>query len=48
MQVTENALDLARDTYGNYVIQHSLAFGSPEEKCAPPSNAPPLTQFLLL
>ncbi|EIE19195.1 ARM repeat-containing protein [Coccomyxa subellipsoidea C-169] len=30
--VTENALDLARDTYGNYVIQHSLAFGSPEEK----------------
>lgn len=32
MQVTENALDLSRDTYGNYVIQHSLAHGNEEER----------------
>ncbi|CAL8464526.1 g4061 [Coccomyxa elongata] len=32
VEVTENALDLSRDTYGNYVIQHSLAHGNEEER----------------
>jgi len=31
-QVTEDVMDLAQDTYGNYVIQHSLQFGSIAER----------------
>ena len=34
-QVEEHALDLARDTYGNYVIQHSLQHGSATQRCRP-------------
>ncbi|KAK9904800.1 hypothetical protein WJX75_002758 [Coccomyxa subellipsoidea] len=30
--VTENALELSKDTYGNYVIQHSLAYGTFDQK----------------
>jgi hypothetical protein len=38
MQVTENALELSKDTYGNYVIQHSLAYGTFDQKCEPPAR----------
>jgi hypothetical protein len=33
-QVKNNALDLSRDTYGNYVIQHSLQHGDAAQRCA--------------
>lgn len=38
MQVTENALELSKDTYGNYVIQHSLAYGTFDQKCESPAT----------
>lgn len=35
VQVTRNALELARDTYGNYVVQHSLQHGSAAHRSGP-------------
>ena len=34
-QVHKHALELARDTYGNYVIQHSLQHGDAPQRWVP-------------
>jgi hypothetical protein len=34
VQVNQHALELASDTYGNYVVQHSLQHGSHQDRSA--------------
>ena len=36
----KHALELARDTYGNYVIQHSLQHGDDAQRCVARTAAP--------